>query len=120
MRKLSPLVLLALFFSLAISSHAAAYLVPWQQFRLVRQRIRESQRPVAECVEIYRTDREPVRFWVQLRIDTRGRVRHVSFDREGPLDWGARYCVRRSLLGLRFPPPEAETRLPIHYVVPAR
>lgn len=112
MRRLLPLLLLVL-----LPSAAAARVVSWPSFAEVREQIRASRGPVAECVEVYRESRSPVRFGVQLRITPAGRVAAVSFDREGPLPDGARYCVRRTLMELRFPPPPAEQRLPVLYVI---
>jgi hypothetical protein len=114
MRRLPILLLL-----LVVPLPAAARVVGWSQRSDVRRVLEERRRPVAECVELYRHDVEPavVRFSVRLRVRSDGTVANVSFDREGPLSHGSRYCVRRIWSAARFPPPRVETRLPLYYVV---
>lgn len=115
MRRVAPFfVLLCL-----CAAPAAARVVGWPDHPYVRQAIDRTRAPVASCVADYRVDDAPawVRFGVQLRVRSDGTVVQVTFDREAPLSGGQRFCVRRTLEGLRLVAPHAEQHLSVFYAV---
>ena len=113
---------LSLALVLLFAPHALARVVGWSEAPTIRRVIDATRAPVAGCVEDYGrdTDRDSLSFWAQLRVAPDGSIANVTFDRDGLLNDGQRYCVRRTLEALQFPPPHAEQRLPIHYVVEQR
>lgn len=113
MRRAVPLLLLL------VAAPAAARVVGWPDHPAVRAAIDATRAEVASCVEDYRTSdaAASLRFAVQLRVRSDGSIAAVTFDRETPLGAGQRYCLRRTLAGLRLVPPRAEQRLPVFYAV---
>ncbi|MCB9592412.1 MAG: hypothetical protein H6719_06750 [Sandaracinaceae bacterium] len=117
MRRLGAIVSFVLV--LGLSGPAAARIVGWADFYEVRQAIDATRPLVASCVEDYRfEDRaHAVRFGAQLRVRSDGTVAEVTFAREAPITAGQRYCVRRTLEGVRLRPPRAEQHLMVLYAV---
>ncbi|MCA9610382.1 MAG: hypothetical protein KC619_32525, partial [Myxococcales bacterium] len=92
-----------------LAAPASARVIGWPDHPFVREAIDRTRPAIASCLEDYRVDdaASSVRFGAQLRVRSDGVVVQVTLDRAAPLTAGQRYCVRRTLEGVRLRPPRA-------------